>query len=91
MLGFSIILLSLGTFFFICNWMGFYQSKKREGGYSFAPFITGIFLFAGMMLIPVELPLPRLLCAFLVMCLDHTIWLNIPWLLYLWYRGDLKE
>ena len=90
-LSISITLLSIGTLIIIGDWVNAYLSTKREGGYTFVPFFAGIHLFIGMMLLPVELPIPKLLAATLAMFLDHTISFGIPWLLYMWYRGDFKK
>ena len=87
----SIILLSLGAFFIICDWIGVYLSTKREGGYTFAPFIGGMFLFVGMMLIPIEFSLPKLLAAFIVMCFDLTISLMLPMMTVDWFKSRTKE
>jgi len=89
----SITLIGLGLLFFVSQWIYvlFIFDKTKDGGYSFAPFISGVLLFLGMLLLPVELPIPRVLAATLAMCLDHTISIGIPWLIWMLLRGDFKQ
>tara|TARA_R110002073_G_scaffold118918_5_gene259092 strand:- start:466 stop:747 length:282 start_codon:yes stop_codon:yes gene_type:complete len=87
----SIILLSLGTFIIICDWIGVYLSKNREGGFSYAPFIAGILYFFGILLLPIELPIPKLLAAFIVLCLDLTISVMLPMMIVDWFKSRTKE
>ena len=87
----SIILLSVGFLIIIGDWIMAYLSTKREGGYTFVPFFAGIFLFIGTMLIPVNLPLPRLLAAFLAMCLDFTISWMLPMMIWDWLRTKTRK
>ena len=88
----SIALIGLGLFFIVSQWVYvlFIFDRSKDGGYSFAPIVSGLMLFFGVLLLPVELPIPRLLAAFLAMCLDHTISIGIPWLFVLLLRGKLR-
>lgn len=56
--------------------------------FSLIPFVGGLAGAIGMVLLPVE---GVWRWAFVPLCLDVTILVGVPWLLYLWGRGEFRS
>ena len=52
LLALAVLLISIGSYVSLCNWMILYQSFRYEKSNSTVPFIGGIFLVFGFLLIP---------------------------------------
>ena len=64
-----------------------FHKIERDGSYTFPPFLFGIMLFVGVLLLPVELPISRWIIAPVALCIDFTI----PMFVFMLVRGDFKQ
>ena len=51
----------------------FYHNLERDGSYTFVPFIPGMIIFVGLLLLPFDLPMNRVAFAAIGMALDPSI------------------
>ena len=87
----SVILISIGLIFILIEWIFGFATRHKDEGFSFTPFVYGLMLFVGVLLLPIELPIPRLLAAFLAMCLDATISVMFPTLIIILIRDKIRD
>ena len=86
MIGIASILLIMQYFYVL-----FLHKIERDGSYTLAPFLLGLMIFVGVLLLPVELPVNRWLLATIAMCFDITIPMFPFALLYMLIHGDFKQ
>lgn len=82
-----ILLLSLGSVIVIGNPIAGLYYQRHGRSYSWAPFMGGFALFAGVMLLPESTWIPRLIAALIAMCLDATISVMLPMFVWKMIRG----
>ncbi len=85
----SLALLGIATLYLIAQYVYvlFFHKIERDGSYSFPPFLFGIMIFIGVVLLPLELPISRWIIAPIALCLDLTI----PLFVLMFIRGEFKQ
>ena len=68
LIGFSTIMLAIQYVYVF-----FFHKLERDGSYSFSPSLFGLMIFIGVLLLPIDLPMNRLLLASLCLLLDPSI------------------
>ena len=89
----SLALIGIASSLLVCQYVYvlFFHKIERDGSYTLAPFLLGLMIFVGVILLPVELPINRWLFASIAMCIDITIPMFPFALLYMSSKGDFKR